>query len=122
MPPSGLSLLGIARHLSDAERAWFRRHFRGEPVPELHHRPEEPDAAFIAARAQDAEVDYAALQDEMGACRVAIDGAALTDRCADADWRDLTLHGVLVHLIEEYGRHNGHADLLRERIDGTTGE
>jgi hypothetical protein len=122
VPPSTLSLLGLVRHLADAERAWFRRHFGGEDVPEVYRRSDAPDAAFDEADGASAAEDYQRLLDECAASRAAADGHELDDSCAHPQWTQLSLRWIYAHMIEEYARHNGHADLLREAIDGSTGE
>ncbi|TGB02104.1 DinB family protein [Streptomyces sp. MZ04] len=122
--PSTLSLLGIVRHLAEAERRWFRCVLAGEEAPPLFvsdTRPDHdfegavPDPAVIAGawEAWRAEVEFA---DRLvaGAPDLDIEGAD--------GWKGkVSLRWVLIHMVEEYARHNGHADLLRERIDGAVG-
>ncbi|MGG2465122.1 DinB family protein [Streptomyces sp. RGM 3693] len=120
-PPSTLTLLGLVRHLAYVERWWFRQRFAGEGVDGLYFTKEDPDADFNALDPARAEADYAALIAEIAAC-----DAVAADRDLDAtftatDGRTLNLRWVYVHMIEEYARHNGHADLLREALDGETG-
>jgi hypothetical protein len=122
VPPSTLSLLGLVRHVADAERAWFRTRFAGEPVTWIHKRPDAPDASFDEVDPARAEVDYAALVSEWAACRQAVAGASLDDTFDTDRWGKLSLRWAFGHMIEEYARHCGHADLLRERIDGVTGD
>ncbi|HEY3631307.1 MAG TPA: DinB family protein [Jatrophihabitantaceae bacterium] len=129
VPPSKLSLLGLVRHLADAERAWFRRYLRGEQLPEVYRREDCPDAAFEEASAEGAEADFARLTKEWELCRKAAAGAALDDTFLHEQVGFLheqvgpiSLRWIYVHMIEEYARHNGHADLLRECVDGVTGE
>ena len=122
VPPSTLSLLGLIRHLTDAERAWFRRYFRGEQIPEAHARPDAPSAAFDEAAAGEAENDVGQLMAEWEECRRAVAGASLDDRFVHDNLGSMSLRWVFNHMIAEYARHIGHADLLRERIDGSTGE
>jgi hypothetical protein len=118
VPPSDLSLLGIVRHMADVERAWFRIRFRGEPLPRLY---DYEDAAFEHADPAGAEADFAAFTAECDLARKAAAGASLDDEFAVRSGRVLSLRWVYTHMIEEYARHNGHADLLRQRIDGVTG-
>jgi hypothetical protein len=118
VPPSNLSLLGIVRHMADVERAWFRIRFCGEPLPRLY---DYEDAAFEHADPAGAEADFAAFTRECGLARQAVAGASLDDEFTAASGRVLSLRWVYTHMIEEYARHNGHADLLRQRIDGATG-
>lgn len=122
VPPSTLSLLGLIRHLADAERAWFRRYFRGEQIREVYARPDAPNAAFDEAAAGDAEADVGRLMAEWVECRRAMAGASLDDGFVHEDFGAMSLRWVFNHMIAEYARHIGHADLLRERIDGVIGE
>jgi uncharacterized damage-inducible protein DinB len=122
VPPSKLSLLGLIRHLTDAERAWFRRYFRGEQIPEAHARPDAPNAAFDEVAAGEAENDVRQLMAEWIECRRAVAGASLDDRFVHDNFGAMSLRWVFNHMIAEYARHIGHADLLRERIDGGIGE
>jgi uncharacterized damage-inducible protein DinB len=117
VPPSDLSLLGLLRHLTDVERIWFRTRFAGEPVDWAYG----PPVSIAKADAATAEADYASLVAEQDACRQAVADRALDDIYTSDRWGDLSLRWMFGHVIEEYARHNGHADLLRERIDGVTG-
>jgi uncharacterized damage-inducible protein DinB len=117
VPPSNLSLLGIVRHMADMERAWFRIRFRGEPLP----RPYDyEDAAFEHTDPAQAEADFAAFTEECDLARKAVALASLDEEFTGGG-RTMSLRWVYTHMIEEYARHNGHADLLRQRIDGATG-
>jgi uncharacterized damage-inducible protein DinB len=119
-PPSELSLLGILRHLSEVERAWFRRRFRDQGVGRLYG--EEPrESGFHDADPSDAEADFARFTEECEGARQAIAGASLDDTFTHPERGELSLRWALLHMIEEYARHLGHADLLRERIDGVRG-
>jgi uncharacterized damage-inducible protein DinB len=124
VPPSELSLLGLLRHLAEVERGWFWR-FAGKPGPYLYCTDEDPDLDFHGAVADPAVVEeaYANWWAEIEYARDIVAGAALDDTFTRArDGNTFSLRWLLVHMIEEYARHNGHADLLRERIDGATGE
>jgi hypothetical protein len=121
IPPSELSLLGLLRHSADVERSWFRRHVHGEDVDYLYWRYDAPEAAFAEADPTTAEDDYAALTLEWELSRIAISGHSLDDTFVTERGNEISLRWVCVHMIEEYARHNGHADLLRELIDGVTG-
>ena len=122
VPASSLSLLGLIRHLTDTERAWFRRRVGGLAVPDEYGRPEEPDAAFDEATAATAEADMTALTAEQDRCRQVAAGIPLDTTFEHEIWGPLSVRWVYNHLIAEYARHLGHADLLRESIDGVTGE
>jgi uncharacterized damage-inducible protein DinB len=117
VPPSDLSLLGLLRHLTDVERHWFRQEMAGSDEPDRYgddeFRGAVPDAGVVddAWRAWREEVAYAE--------QVVEDIADLGTR---GKRRGVPLREVLIHMIEEYARHNGHADLLRERIDGRVGQ
>jgi hypothetical protein len=121
-PPSTLSLLGVIRHLADAERAWFRRYFRGEQIPEVYARPDAPNAAFDETEASEAEADVGRLMAEWNASRAAVTETSLEDRFVHEQFGEMSLRWVYDHMIAEYARHIGHADLLRQRIDGSVGE
>jgi hypothetical protein len=118
VPPSTLSLLGIIRHMADMERVWFRIRFRGEALPRLY---DYEDAAFEHADPARAQADFAVFAEERDLARKAVAGASLEKEFTGERDRVLSLRWVYTHMIEEYARHNGHADLLRQRIDGATG-
>jgi uncharacterized damage-inducible protein DinB len=119
VPASSLSLLGLVRHMAETERAWFRGRFRGERLPKLYARP---DAAFDEADPSGAEEAFLSLTGEWDLSREAVAGASLDDQFTHERGMRMSLRWVFNHMIEEYARHNGHADLLRESIDGMTGE
>jgi uncharacterized damage-inducible protein DinB len=122
VPPSNLSLLGILRHLADVERGWFRRGVGGETratAPPIFYSDDDPEGDIENTDAADAAADVDVYRQEIEACRQAILNGPDMDAAID---EDRTVRWVLLHMLEEYARHNGHADLLRERIDGATGE
>ncbi|MFI6920424.1 DinB family protein [Nonomuraea spiralis] len=119
--PSTLSLLGLVRHMAHVERVWFRRVLNGEDIPRLWNKDVDNDADFNDVDTASAEEAFATWQDEIERAR-AISAANSLDAVADRNGQDCTHRWILIHMIEEYARHNGHADLLRERIDGVTGE
>ncbi len=120
VPPSNLSLLGLVRHLSDAERGWVRQTFRGEQIPDLYYRSDAPDADFEEAGPAGAEEDYERYRAECLAVDAALEGAKLDDMFTFAE-KATSIRWMLQHLVEEYARHNGHADLIRQAIDGSAG-
>jgi uncharacterized damage-inducible protein DinB len=122
VPPSNLSLLGLVRHVADTERAWFRRRIGGQELPEVYAREDRPDAAFEEASAEGAEDAFARLAEEWEQARKAVAGASLDDQFTHEQVGPISVRWVYSHMIEEYARHNGHADLLRQSIDGETGE
>jgi uncharacterized damage-inducible protein DinB len=121
VPPSSLSLLGLVRHLADVERWWFRVVMDGQP--DVAHYWDNPghDSDFDDVATADVATDFARWQAECDAAR-AIAATRSLDDCGDDDGETVSLRWVYVHMIEEYARHNGHADLIRERIDGVTGD
>jgi uncharacterized damage-inducible protein DinB len=126
VPPSTLSLLGLVRHLADVERGWFRRGLAGEDAPPRYASREDPDGDFNGAVA-DPEVvaqAWAAWRDEIEYADrfVAATPDLLSVSVHVPDRGPLSLRWVLVHMIEEYARHVGHADLLRQLIDGRVGQ
>ncbi len=124
VPPSSLSLLGLVRHMAEVERAWFRRRFAGETgLGYLYCSDEFPDGEFDHAGAAGAEADLAVFARECELARIAAAGRSLDETFMhEHDGAPVDLRWVYVHMIEEYARHNGHADLLREQIDGVTGD
>ncbi len=119
--PSKLSLLGLLRHMTDVERIGFTTRVAGRPRDTVSWDLPGEDGDFDDLAAADAETDYARYVAESQRSREAVAGVSLEHRF-QTHGRTMTLRWVYVHLIEEYARHNGHADLLRERIDGATGE
>jgi hypothetical protein len=122
VPASSLSLLGLIRHLTDAERAWFRRRIGGLTLPEAYARPDQPEAAFEEGDPGSAEADLARLTGEWELCRQAAAGVPLEATFEHELGGTLSVRWVYGHMIAEYARHLGHADLIRESIDGVTGE
>jgi uncharacterized damage-inducible protein DinB len=125
VPPSTMSLLGLVRHMAEVERNWFRRVMAGADEPPIYRAGGDrdgdwdgavPEVAVVAdawarwRREREFADRYLATKPDL----------ASTGRCADGS--TVSLREVLVHMIEEYARHNGHADLLRERIDGRVGQ
>jgi len=130
VPPSSLSLRGLVRHMTEVERGWFRRVVAGEDVPPLYYSDDDPDGDFdgVGRDGDDPGTavpqEWAAFTAELDRCRAV---AAAHDSLDDVGARprhgqQVSLRWVYLHMIEEYARHNGHADLLRERIDGVTGD
>jgi len=121
-PPSTLSLLGLVRHMAEVERGWFRRSVAGEDAGFLYSSEADPDGEFDHVDTADAEQDFATYLREIDLARQAAAGRELDETFFHPRRRArLSVRWVYVHLLEEYARHNGHADLLRERIDGATG-
>ncbi len=122
--PSTMSLLGLVRHLAEVERGWFRRRFAGQDVPKRYQSEANPDGDFDGAIADQAVVDeaWASWREELAFTDQFIRNTELDFVGHDGDGRPISLRELLVHMIEEYARHNGHGDLLRERIDGRIGQ
>ncbi|MER6535222.1 DinB family protein [Streptomyces sp900105755] len=122
MPPSTLSLLGLVRHLAEVERAWFRRVFEDKDAPMVWSDEIDFQAAYDASRSTRAEA-FAAWEAEVAASRRIERAAASLDQAGyQPRWEEeVSLRMVMLHVLLEYGRHNGHADFLREGVDGTVG-
>jgi uncharacterized damage-inducible protein DinB len=121
-PPSTLSLLGLVRHMAEVERTWFRRVINGEDIPLVWSAAGDFQVAYDAGQAS--------AEEAFGAWREEVEHARRIERAASSldvtgyqpRWEEhVSLRLVMLHLIHEYARHNGHADFLREAIDGTTG-
>jgi uncharacterized damage-inducible protein DinB len=125
VPPSTLSLLGLLRHMAQVERGWFREVFLGEDLPDLYDFSADPDADFNAVDSADPEEAFRAFEQECAAAREIVTQAAdldvLSKKPSERTGQLFSLRWIVTHMIEEYARHNGHADLLRECIDGVTG-
>lgn len=121
--PSTLTLLGLVRHLAEVE-AWFNNDLEDGQIPGIYWSKEDPDGDF------DNVADAVVADDVATYCRTVERSRAFAAGVTDLDTvltrsrsgADISLRWIYVHMIEEYARHNGHADLLRERIDGATGE
>lgn len=127
VPPSTLSLLGLVRHLARVEHHWFRRVLQGRSAePRLYRLDDDRDWDFNGASADPAVVEdaFATWRAEIAAAGDWFDAFDEADlgRQVPTDDGSASVRDVIVHLIEEYARHAGHADLLRECIDGRTGQ
>jgi uncharacterized damage-inducible protein DinB len=118
-PPSSISLLGLVRHMVEVEHGWFAG-LAGERGAPRYYSDERPDDDFDALDSHPVDEVFAAYQEECERSRQRVAGRALDDTFALGE-RTFDLRGILLHMIEEYARHNGHADLIREAIDGSTG-
>jgi uncharacterized damage-inducible protein DinB len=119
VPPSNLSLLGLVRHMAKVERRWFRERLGGQDLPPMYDPALGDDADFENLDPARAEADYARFLEE---CRLADEVIAVSsyDAVVPSRHGDMSLRAVVVHMIEEYAQHNGHADLIREALDGST--
>ncbi|MFJ9343398.1 DinB family protein [Streptomyces sp. NPDC101733] len=120
--PSGLSLLGLVRHLAEVERGWFRNVMGGEDVRGYFPRNEAGERTEFHVDDADPVESFAIWEDTCARSRAVVDAAASLDVLGHYGEEPYALRYVLAHMIEEYARHNGHADLLREAVDGATGE
>jgi uncharacterized damage-inducible protein DinB len=121
--PSNLTLLGLVRHMAEVERAWFRRRVAGAELEAIFGGPDNLDGDFDDVAGADAEADFATYRAEVAACDAVVADRSLEETFIHPRSKDeISIRWVYVHMIEEYARHNGHADLIRERIDGVTGD
>lgn len=122
--PSGVTLLGLVKHLADVERSWFREVFTGEVNAQDVWSDDDPYRYWRIEPDETTEDILAFYRDETERSREAVQGAELDEVARNPDYqrRGLTLRWIMLHMIEETARHNGHADILREAIDGQTGE
>jgi len=122
MPPSTLSLLGLVRHMAEVERTWFRRVINGEDIPLVWSDDGDFQVAYDASGATRSEAFDAWRAEVEHSRRIEREAESLDVTGHQARWgEDVSLRLVMLHLIHEYARHNGHADFLREGIDGTVG-
>ena len=124
-PPSDMTILGLVRHMAEVERNWFQQSLPGGDVGPLYYGPAHPDG--------DEDGDFhpppgATLADALDTFRAEVEAADRTiaeTALEDMERREparYNLRWILVHMIEEYARHCGHADLLRQAIDGEVGD
>ncbi|MFD7087173.1 DinB family protein [Streptomyces sp. NPDC059896] len=122
MPPSTLSLLGLVRHMAEVERAWFRRVFEDNDAPMVWSDTTDFQAAYDASASTRAEAFTAWEAEVENSRRIERDAGSLDLAGRQPRWgEEVSLRMVMVHVLLEYGRHNGHADFLREGVDGTVG-
>jgi uncharacterized damage-inducible protein DinB len=121
VPTSDLTLLGLVRHMALVERVWFRKRFgKDEDLEDLYVTDECPNGEFDLVEADKAEADFSTYAAEVATIRGLLAGRSLDETFPELD-STMNLRWVYLHILEEYARHNGHADLLREGIDGKTG-
>jgi uncharacterized damage-inducible protein DinB len=129
VPPSDLSLLGLVRHLAAVERFWFRLVLGQETVPNLYLASDDRDTSISDAAGDDECVAeaWAAWRGEVANAEAFLAGVHDLGACVpfplgSTTGEQVAIRDVVVHMIEEYARHMGHADFLRERIDGRVGQ
>jgi uncharacterized damage-inducible protein DinB len=123
VPPSRLTLLGLVRHMTEVERWWFRMH-AGQTDMTFPYDPDQTGQDFEGLEGADAAANIEAFKREVELARAAVAEKRLDDVVPSRGHhpeRTRDIRGIYLHMIEEYARHNGHADLIRERIDGMTG-
>ena len=120
--PSSLTLLGLVRHMAEVERGWFRIRSGGQDLPWIYCTDDHPDGDFDDVPTADAAADLDLFRAECAAADAALAGVPLDDHFQHPGrGHEISVRWAVNHVIEEYGRHCGHADLIRERIDGATG-
>jgi hypothetical protein len=122
VPPSPLSLLGLVRHMAYVEWHWFDHVFSGSASPAPLSVAEDHDADFNDVEPSRAMADIELFERQCAVSRTIVGNADSLDALAASANMPISLRWIMVHMIEEYARHNGHADLLREQIDGAVGE
>jgi uncharacterized damage-inducible protein DinB len=121
-PPSTLSLLGLVRHMAEVERVWFRVRIAGEDIERIYG---PWGADFDQLDPARAEEDFATYAAEVDAARAILATKEYDDTFTYRHRQGestIDVRALVLHMIEEYARHNGHADLLREAVDGRTGD
>jgi hypothetical protein len=120
--PSGVCLLGLVKHLTADEHGWFVVNFAATGEPHMFESPDDPDADFHVT---DEETTDEIVQGYLRACarsREIYDAASSLDATFEHPRRGtMSLRWIMNHMIEETARHAGHADIIRELIDGATG-
>ncbi len=121
--PSALSLLGLLRHMTEVERWWFRMHADQQDL-EFPYDPQQVGADFLDLETADSKSALDMYLSEIQAAKAAVADKSLDLKVPSRHdpARTIDIRWIYLHMIEEYARHNGHADLLRERIDGQTGD
>ena len=121
VPTSELTLLGLVRHITEVERGWFFDHLPHEATP-IYFTKDRPNDDFDALDSVPVAEVLARYAAELDRIRTEIAAVPLDHEYTDKRGKTFSLRWVYLHMIEEYARHNGHADLIREAIDGVTGE
>ena len=121
VPPSSISLLGLVRHMAEGERQWFKLVLAGEQTGYPYYTDDNPNADFDDVDGADVDEAFSTWQSECADARRLVTAASSLDVTGTQDGKEFSLRWIMIHMIEEYARHNGHADLIRERIDGTVG-
>jgi uncharacterized damage-inducible protein DinB len=118
-----LTLQGLVRHMAEVERYWFQRALAGLDVPPLYYDDDQhPDGDFELIEDADWGADLATWRAECEQARALEAAASSLDVTGTRRDQPVDLRWIMIHMIEEYARHNGHADLIREMVDGTVGD
>jgi hypothetical protein len=119
-----LTLLGLVQHLAEVERFWFREILAGAELPDLYSTEEDPDGDFTVTESTTWAGTESVWRAEMAAARESAAAFGLDDfsKGVSSSGKPFSLRWIYLHMIEEYAQHNGHADLVRERVDGATGK
>ncbi|MFY1653198.1 DinB family protein [Solwaraspora sp. WMMB762] len=120
VPVTNLTLLGLLRHMTELER-WLRSLLSGETIDDPYSTEERPDAAFDDVATADVQANFELYLQEVELTRKAFLLRDLDDTYED-EGVVRNLRTTVVHILEEYARHNGHADLIRQSIDGAKGD
>ena len=119
-PPSELTIMGLVRHMAEVERSWFRRGIAGENAAPIYYSDDDPDGDLHVGSADTLDEALATWQREVERAEAIFAGVALDDVEQGRD--RFSVRWIMVHMIEEYARHCGHLDLIRQAIDGSTGD
>jgi uncharacterized damage-inducible protein DinB len=123
MVPSGTSLLGLVKHLTEVEQGWFVNEYAQLGEAPLFETEEDPEAGFHPESDETAESIVAGYLAMCERSRKILGGAASLDETVPNErWGQIDLRRIVIHMIEETARHNGHADIIRELLDGSTGD
>ena len=121
VPPSELTLLGLVRHMAEVESGWFRNVLGAEGAKPIYYSEEDQDGEFHNLDTAGTAEAFATWREQIERAKELAAARSLDDT-GTRRGQAYSLRWIYVHMIEEYARHNGHADLIRERIDGATGE
>jgi len=120
VPPSNLTLLGLVRHMAKVERKWFRERIAKQDMPSMYDESLGRDADFEQLDPAQAQQEYERYLEEVRLAKAALAEASYDDVIDGGHNGSMSVRAVVLHMIEEYAQHNGHADLIRERVDGAT--
>jgi len=121
MTASGVSLLGLVKHLAETEHGWFVKIYAGLPEPDLYATDDDPEAEFHVGPDETADTLVGQYLSTCERARALVAAGGLDDVVRTPWDAEVNLRAILVHMVQETARHNGHADIIREAIDGATG-